>query len=102
MAARTVTCAKLGRELPALDEDTPQGRTALKMALLFGGPDLQRRIREQVSAEAWKLWAEYMLMVVNEYRLDPTSPDSNAVLAKQMEAFFFGESQTIPGYKPPT
>jgi Fe-S cluster biosynthesis and repair protein YggX len=101
MAARTVKCAKLGRDLPALDEETPPGRQALKMALLLGGPEMQRRVREHVSAEAWKLWTEFMLMVINDYRLDPTSPDSNAVLAKQMEAFLFGESEQIPGYTPP-
>lgn len=101
MAAPMVMCAKLNKELPGIDPDTSEGQQALKMSLLLGGPDLQRRVREQVSMEAWRMWPDYMLMVVNEYRLDPTSDESNAVLGKAMEAFFFGDAGHVPGYVPP-
>lgn len=102
MAERTVKCAKLGQELPAIDPESPAGRQALKMARLCGGPQLEARVRDEVSAEAWHQWTEFMLMVINEYQLDPTSDESNKVLGQQMERFFFGEGAHVPGYKPPS
>ena len=74
MAQRTVKCAKLGKELPGLDESTSEGSQALRMGLLLGGPELRQRIHDHVSAEAWSLWKDRMMMVINEYRLDPTPP----------------------------
>jgi Fe-S cluster biosynthesis and repair protein YggX len=96
-----VQCVKLNQELPAIDDSTPEGQRALKMAMLFGGPELQQKIRENVSLEAWKAWTNHMLMVINEFRLDPGSPESNKVLGEQMERFFFGEPDQVPGYVPP-
>ncbi len=101
MAARTVHCAMLGHDLPGLDEDTPAGARALRMALLFGGPALKQRVQEQVSAEAWKQWLDRMLLVVNEFRLDPTSDASNPVLREHLEAFLFGAGKQVPNYQPP-
>jgi Fe-S cluster biosynthesis and repair protein YggX len=102
MAQRTVQCAKLGKELPGLDDSTPDGNQALKMALLLGGPELRQRVHDHISVDAWSLWKDRMLMIINEYRLDPTSDASNAVLREHMEAFLFGESKHIPNYVPPT
>jgi Fe-S cluster biosynthesis and repair protein YggX len=101
MGQRMVQCAKLGRELPGLDESTPEGERALRVAQLVGGPELRQRVRDHISAEAWKLWTDFMRMVINEYRLDPTSDASNAVLKEHMEAFLFGTAEDIPGYVPP-
>ena len=101
MPEQTVHCAKLGRDLPGLDETTSDGRAALKLALLIGGRETQQRIREHISADAWKLWKDHMLMVINEYRLDATSDESNAVLKEHMEAFLFGAGKDVPGYVPP-
>lgn len=101
MAAQTVKCAKLGQELPGIDDSTPAGNQALKMALLLGGPELQQRVRTEVSQQAWEAWKEHMLMVMNEFRLDPSSDEANKVLGQQMEKFFFGEADQIPGYVPP-
>jgi Fe-S cluster biosynthesis and repair protein YggX len=100
MSQRMVKCAKLGRELPGIDEATPEGRKALKMALLLGGPEAKRRIHDAVSMEAWKQWKDHMIMVMNEFRLDATSDASNAILNEHMQAFFFGTAHQIPGYKP--
>jgi Fe-S cluster biosynthesis and repair protein YggX len=101
MAAKTVNCAKLKQDLPGLDPDTPEGDRALKMALLIGGPELRQRVQDSVSAKAWEMWIDHMLMVVNEYRLDPTSDEANKVLKPHMEAFFFSRQAQIPGYVPP-
>lgn len=101
MSAKTVMCAKLQKELPGIDDTTPEGERALKMATLFGGISLRDKVAASVSLEAWELWKNHMLMVMNEFRLDPTADESNAVLAEQMEQFFFGESGQVPGYVPP-
>ena len=101
MPQRTIHCAKLAKDLPALDESTPEGAQALKTSLLLGGPALRDRVRDHVSADAWALWKDHMRMVINEYHLDPTSDESNAVLRMHMEAFFFGREQRVPGYTPP-
>ena len=102
MATRTVKCAKLKQELPAIDSDTPDGDRALRMALLIGGPTFQQRVRESVSAKAWEMWTDHMRMVVNEYRLDPTTDEANQVLKPHMQAFLFGDPVQLPGYTPPT
>jgi Fe-S cluster biosynthesis and repair protein YggX len=101
MGTRTVQCAKLGRQLPALDEATPEGRDALKFAQLVGGPEFRQRVFDHISVDAWRLWKDHMRMVINEFHLDPTSAASNAVLHKQMEAFLFGPGSHVPGYVPP-
>jgi Fe-S cluster biosynthesis and repair protein YggX len=101
MAAKTVKCAKLGQELPGLDESTPDGSQALRMALLFGGREFQTRVRESISAQAWKMWTDHMRMVINEFRLDATSDQSNQILKEQMEAFLFGRAADVPNYVPP-
>ena len=101
MAERMVQCAKLGRELPGIDDTTPDGRQALRMALLLGGAALRDRIRDNISAEAWGMWRDYMRMVINEYRLDPTSDESNAVLRDALEQFFFGQTGPVRNWTPP-
>jgi Fe-S cluster biosynthesis and repair protein YggX len=47
------------------------------------------------------MWTDYMRMVMNEYRLDPTSDEANAILREHMEEFFFGQQRDIPGYVAP-
>lgn len=100
MSTRIVQCAKLGRELPAIDENSPDGRQALKYCLMVGGTELRNRVRDHISAEAWKQWTDYQVMVVNEYRLDPMSDQANAILKTHMESFFFGEQAAIPNWTP--
>ena len=102
MASCTVQCVKLQRQLPGIDPETPMGRAALIMAKAVGGEDLKKRIQEQVSMEAWKMWTGHLTMVINEYRLDPASSEADDVIRQQMEDFFFGEGAALPpGYVPP-
>jgi Fe-S cluster biosynthesis and repair protein YggX len=87
--SRTVTCVKLGKQLPGLD------------APPWPGP-LGQRVFEQVSAEAWKMWEERMKMILNEYRLLPFQKEAQELVAKQMEEFFFGAGSAMPPeYVPP-
>ncbi len=83
MADRTVQCVKLQRKLPGLDGAPWPG-------------DLGRRIYENVSMEAWKLWEERMKMILNEYRLMPWQKEAQKLVADQMEDFFFGEGSALP------
>ena len=100
MAARTITCAKLKDSRLGIDPDSPDGRRAIKTALLIGGPEMQRRVKEEISADAWGLWTDRMRMILNEYGLDPTTDEATEVLRRHMEAFFFGDEEEVPGYRP--
>lgn len=85
---RTVRCAKLGRELPGLEYAPLNG-------------ELGQRIYEQISQEAWKQWIAHSIMVINEFRLNPSEPQAQEILTKQAEDFLFGEGAAPPeGYVP--
>lgn len=102
MAQCMVQCVKLQRELPGIDPDTPQGKAALLMAKAVGGEDLKTRVQAQVSMEAWKMWMGHLTMVINEYRLDPSSSEADEIIRQQIEDYFFGEGAALPpGYVPP-
>ena len=85
---RMVKCVKFGRELPGLDRIPWKG-------------EIGKRVFENVSKDAWKLWLEHSKMVMNEYRLNPLDPNSQKIMEEQMEQFFFGEGAKLPeGFVP--
>ena len=89
MPERIVHCAKLGKDLPGLDE-TP-----------FDHP-LGQRIYDNVSKQAWDMWKEHLKMIINEFRLNPATMEAQEMILKQMEAYFFGEGgQAPPDYVAP-
>ena len=89
-SGRKVFCVKFQREMDGLDE------------VPFDSHPLGRRIYENVSKDAWKLWVERMKMIMNEYRLNLGVRESQEFLIKQMEEFFFGEGAALPpDYVPP-
>ena len=59
-SGRTVQCVKFQKELPGLDAPPWPG-------------ELGQRVYETVSTQAWKLWEERMKMILNEYRLMPST-----------------------------
>ncbi|MES1171816.1 MAG: oxidative damage protection protein [Bacteroidota bacterium] len=75
---RMVHCVKLGKELPGVIYKPFQN-------------ELGERIYQNVSQDAWRLWIEQSKMLVNEYRLDLTSPQGQKTLLDQAEKFFFGD-----------
>ena len=88
MAEHIVHCVKFQKDLPGLDEAPWPGA-------------LGQRIYENVSEKAWDLWKEHFKMVMNEFRLNPAAKESQGIIEKQMEDFFFGEGATLPpGYVP--
>ena len=86
---RMVQCVKLQREAEGLDFPPYPG-------------ELGKRIFEQVSKEAWKLWLEHQKMLVNENRLNLADRKAREYLAQQMEQHFFGGgAERAAGYVPP-
>jgi Fe-S cluster biosynthesis and repair protein YggX len=83
MAQRMVKCVKFGKELPGLDEPPWSG-------------ELGQRIYDNVSEQAWNLWVEQLKMMINEFRLNPSTPEAQQIIEKQMELFFFGEGAALP------
>ena len=84
-----VKCVKFGKEMPGLDRIPWKG-------------DIGKRVYDNVSKEAWKMWIEHSKMVMNEFRLNPLDPNSLKIIEEQMEQFFFGEGAKLPeGYVAP-
>ncbi len=89
MAERMVQCVKFGKELPGLDEPPFDS-------------EMGQRVFDNVSKQAWEMWAEHLKMVINEYRLNPGTLEGQELILKQMEQFFFGEGAPLPpDYVPP-
>ena len=80
---RTVHCAKLGHELPAVNYKP------------FSN-ELGERIWNSISQEAWMQWVEHSKMIVNEYRLELTSKKAHEILLEQCEQFLFGDGAAPP------
>lgn len=78
--ARTVKCAKLGKDLPAMIYKPFQD-------------ELGETIFAEISQDAWDMWLEHSKMLVNEYRLDLTSAEAHNTLKEQCKAFLFGDGE---------
>lgn len=82
--AHKVFCVKFQREMEGLEE------------VPFEGHPLGQRIYDNVSKEAWRLWVEHMKMLMNEYRLNLGTQESQEFILQQMEQYFFGEGSSFP------
>jgi Fe-S cluster biosynthesis and repair protein YggX len=80
---RLVHCVKFNREMEGLDEPPQPG-------------ELGQRLYEHVSKEAWKIWIQRQIMLINEYRLNLADPNAGKFLDEAMEQFFFGEGSALP------
>ncbi|HXE71999.1 MAG TPA: oxidative damage protection protein [Candidatus Nitrosotenuis sp.] len=86
---KTVFCQKLKRELPALERPPIPG-------------ELGKRIQENISAEAWKMFTEHFKRIINEYRLNMLDESSNEIFYAEIERFLFQDVEVAPeGYVPP-
>jgi Fe-S cluster biosynthesis and repair protein YggX len=85
-----VFCARYKEELEGLDEPPFDS-------------DFGNKVYNNVSKKAWQEWAERQKMLLNEYRLQPWTPQAQEFLVEQMEQFFFGEGAALPKeYVPPS
>jgi Fe-S cluster biosynthesis and repair protein YggX len=88
--AHTVFCTRNKKEMEGLDEPPFDSE--------FG-----QKIYKNVSKAAWGEWVERQKMLLNEYRLQPWTPQAQQFLVEQMEQFFFGEGSALPSdYVPPS
>ena len=87
--ARIVHCIKLNKDLPGLDKPPILG-------------EVGEKVFQNVSKEAFKMFLEHFKMVVNEYRLDLSSPSTDKIFEDQMQDYFFGAGMQLPEeYVPP-
>jgi len=80
---RMVMCAKIGRELPGLEEAP------------FPSP-LGERIYNEISQQAWEMWPQHQMILINHFGLTLNDPQARQFLREQMEDFFFGEDAKMP------
>ena len=73
--AHTVFCVKFKKEMPGLDEPPFDN-------------DLGKKVYDNVSQEAWKMWTEHCKMLLNEYRLNPARREDQEVIVKQTGSIF--------------
>lgn len=85
-----VFCVKFQKDMFGLDE------------IPFDNHELGKKIYDNVSLEAWKMWLEQMKMIMNEYRLNLGTREAQEFLLEQMDKYFFGEGAALPpDYVPP-
>jgi Fe-S cluster biosynthesis and repair protein YggX len=82
--AHKVFCVKFQKEMVGLDE------------VPFEGHPLGQKIYDNVSKDAWKMWIEHMKMLMNEYRLNLGTAESQEFVIQQMDQYFFGEGSALP------
>lgn len=80
---RVVNCVKIGRALPGLEKPP------------FAG-ELGQRIFDNVSQQAWEMWKEHQVILINHNGLVLADPNARRFLIEQMEEFFFGEGARMP------
>lgn len=85
-----IYCKKLHKEKPQLDQPPFPG-------------ELGEKIYTEISAEAWQLWLDRQVMIINEYRLNTRDPQSRTFLETSMLKFLFEDDDSMlpPGYEPP-
>jgi len=85
---RIVHCIKLKKDLPGLNKPPIIGKVGQK-------------VFDNVSKEAFKMFLEYFRMILNEYRLDMNSPETDKIFEEQMNEYFFGTGGQLPDeFKP--
>jgi Fe-S cluster biosynthesis and repair protein YggX len=81
--AHMVFCVRNKKEMEGLDEPPFDSE--------FG-----QKIYKNVSKAAWGEWVDRQKMLLNEYRLQPWTPQAQQFLVEQMEEFFFSEGSACP------
>ena len=57
--------------------------------------ELGQRIYDTISTEAWKLWQERQVMLINEYQLNTMDEKAIKLLEDHMIGFLFGEGDYV-------
>ncbi|MCE1164071.1 MAG: oxidative damage protection protein [Bacteroidetes bacterium] len=80
---RIVHCIKLGKDLPGLAKPPLPG-------------ELGQKIYDNVSKQAFTQFLDYFRMIMNEYHLDLSSPNTDKIFEEQLKEYFFGEGGHLP------
>jgi len=83
MSVRTVQCVKLGRELPGLPKPPFPG-------------ELGKRIFDSISQQAWGMWQQQSVILINHYGLNMADKRAQQFLMQQMDDFLFGPEAPMP------
>ena len=87
--AHMVQCVRYKKELEGLEEPPFDS-------------ELGQKVYNNISKVAWDEWIDRQRMLLNEYRLQPWTPQAQQFLVEQMEAFLFGDGLSLPTeYVPP-
>ena len=81
--ARMVQCVKTGQQAEGLRAPPYPG-------------ELGKRIYENVSQQAWRMWLQHQTMLINENRLTPIEPKARKFLEEEMVKYFFGGGSDKP------
>jgi len=86
---RFIECKKLGQKLQGFDKPPWPG-------------ELGKRIMEEISQDAWRMWLEHAKILINEYRLNLSGDEARAFITEQMKAYLFDEGNAVQaeGYVP--
>ena len=80
---RMVQCVKTGQQAEGLRAPPYPG-------------ELGKRIYENVSQQAWRMWLQHQTMLINENRLTPIEPKARKFLEEEMVKYFFGGGSDKP------
>jgi Fe-S cluster biosynthesis and repair protein YggX len=78
-----VRCVKFNRDLPGLDHPPVPG-------------EMGEKIHESVSIQAWEMWKDHVVILINHYGLNMADPRAHEFIYAQLEEFFFGEGAQLP------
>jgi len=79
---KEIHCVFLNKLSPALERTPWPG-------------ELGQRILKNISAEAWKLWQERQVILINEYQLNTMDEKAIKLLEDHMVGFLFGEGEYV-------
>jgi len=77
--AHMVFCVRNKKEMEGLEE-----------------PPFDSEFGQKIYKAAWGEWVDRQKMLLNEYRLQPWTPQAQQFLVEQMEEFFFSEGSALP------
>ena len=77
---RSVNCSLLKKQATGFEQPPYPG-------------EIGQRIYEQISTEAWQLWLERSVMIINEYQLNSADLKNQQLLEQHMLGFLFGEGE---------
>ena len=83
-----VDCVKFGKRMEGMAKPPLKG-------------EIGKKIYDNVSQEAWRMWLEHSKMLINEFHLDLMSEHGQQVWMAELEKYFWGEgSQLPPDFQP--